>query len=234
MTTSLDTSPARVATPGPEEQWRANLRGKSVSATLVGARADDWYTGVKPGSTCPGWDDGKLRSLPLPNIATADRATALDYFNNSWTLTEVLFAALQGVLERGRVRVWPSRLAPPAPATARVSRLRSHAALQPRTHGCGRVSVCARPKELCTTRAQSVANAALNRRDARRHLWTLASVSERGGVTLADGTLAPFPHASRSSTTFAYHPIAHSLTRSLTHQARSRSTAHRRTGFGTP
>lgn len=37
-----------------------------------------------------------FRSLPLPNTASASRQDVIDYFNNCWTLTEVLFACLQG------------------------------------------------------------------------------------------------------------------------------------------
>ncbi|PNG99119.1 hypothetical protein TSOC_015108, partial [Tetrabaena socialis] len=51
----------------------------------------------KAPADCPGWDKsaGVLRSLPLPNLRSFSRQSALDYFDNSWTLTEVLFASLQ-------------------------------------------------------------------------------------------------------------------------------------------
>eukprot|EP00878_Enallax_costatus_P014673 GHUV01015349.1.p1 GENE.GHUV01015349.1~~GHUV01015349.1.p1 ORF type:complete len:489 (+),score=154.15 GHUV01015349.1:211-1677(+) len=64
---------------------------------LKGPRGDWWWTGVKP-TACPGFDEaaGVLRSLPLPNTATATRQEVIDYFNNCWTQTEVLFACLQG------------------------------------------------------------------------------------------------------------------------------------------
>ena len=39
--------------------------------------------------------DGTITSLPLPNMATAGRAEVQDYFDNTWTTTEVLFASLQ-------------------------------------------------------------------------------------------------------------------------------------------
>ena len=38
---------------------------------------------------------GVLRSLPLPNTQRFTRESVLAYFDNCWTLTEVLFAALQ-------------------------------------------------------------------------------------------------------------------------------------------
>uniref|UniRef100_A0A383W2U2 Generic methyltransferase n=1 Tax=Tetradesmus obliquus TaxID=3088 RepID=A0A383W2U2_TETOB len=64
---------------------------------LMGARGDWWWTGLKP-TACPGFDEeaGVLRSLPLPNPATATRQQVIDYFDNCWTQTEVLFACLQG------------------------------------------------------------------------------------------------------------------------------------------
>ena len=41
-------------------------------------------------------EDGTLTSMGLPDILTATRKEILDYFDNTLTLTEVLFAALQG------------------------------------------------------------------------------------------------------------------------------------------
>ena len=55
-----------------------------------------WWTGVAP-QACPGWSDTKkhLSSLPLLNLETCTRREVLDYFDNTWTLTEQLFSALQ-------------------------------------------------------------------------------------------------------------------------------------------
>ena len=39
---------------------------------------------------------GKLRSLPLPNLSAVTREAAKEYFDNSWTLYETLFAGLNG------------------------------------------------------------------------------------------------------------------------------------------
>jgi hypothetical protein len=39
---------------------------------------------------------GKIRSLPLPNLDAVTRESAKDYFDNSWTLYETLFAGLKG------------------------------------------------------------------------------------------------------------------------------------------
>lgn len=40
--------------------------------------------------------NGHLRSLPLPNLSQVTRASAQEYFDNSWTLFETLFAGLKG------------------------------------------------------------------------------------------------------------------------------------------
>jgi 5-histidylcysteine sulfoxide synthase/putative 4-mercaptohistidine N1-methyltranferase len=57
-----------------------------------------WWTGKPPErGSCPGVDaDGILRSLPPPDLSTLTRQGLLDYWDNAWTLTEVLFSALQG------------------------------------------------------------------------------------------------------------------------------------------
>ena len=39
---------------------------------------------------------GVLRSLPLPNLSAVTRQSAKEYFDNSWTLYETLFAGLNG------------------------------------------------------------------------------------------------------------------------------------------
>jgi 5-histidylcysteine sulfoxide synthase/putative 4-mercaptohistidine N1-methyltranferase len=77
------------------EPWRKNLRG-DLETALTGPRAEWWWTG-RPPQDCPGLQaDGTLTSLPLPNLASCTRQDALNYFDNSWTLTELLLAALQG------------------------------------------------------------------------------------------------------------------------------------------
>lgn len=39
---------------------------------------------------------GVIRSLPLPKLDAVTREAAKDYFDNSWTLYETLFAGLNG------------------------------------------------------------------------------------------------------------------------------------------
>ncbi|MFO1425321.1 MAG: hypothetical protein U1F70_17075, partial [Candidatus Competibacteraceae bacterium] len=77
------------------EAWRDNLRGE-LDAELTGPRPAWWWTS-RPPQACPGLQpDGTLTSLPLPNLATCTRQQVSDYFDNTWTLTEILFSGLQG------------------------------------------------------------------------------------------------------------------------------------------
>ena len=77
------------------ELWRKNLRGQSF-IELVGARPAAWWTGHAP-DDCPGRQaDGTFTALPLPDLAICTRQQVLDYFDNTWTLTEILFAGLRG------------------------------------------------------------------------------------------------------------------------------------------
>jgi hypothetical protein len=57
---------------------------------------DLWWTGLAP-ENCPGFDKDRncLVALPQLNLATCSRLEILDYFNNSWTLTELLFQGLK-------------------------------------------------------------------------------------------------------------------------------------------
>jgi 5-histidylcysteine sulfoxide synthase/putative 4-mercaptohistidine N1-methyltranferase len=75
--------------------WKVNIRG-STALKLVGPRQENWFTGKKPGE-CPGTTpQGKIYGLAAPNITTLTRQQLRDYFDNSWTATEVLFSSLQG------------------------------------------------------------------------------------------------------------------------------------------
>ncbi len=90
------TPPLATATPdNTVEPWRKNLRHE-LDAELTGPRPAWWWTG-RPPRDCPGRQpDGALTSLPLPNLATCTRQQVSDYFDNTWTLTETLFAGLRG------------------------------------------------------------------------------------------------------------------------------------------
>jgi len=64
---------------------------------LVGRRDDNWYTGKIP-SQCPGvGSDGKIYSLPQLSLEKGNvtRESLQSYFDNTWTLTEVIFSSLQ-------------------------------------------------------------------------------------------------------------------------------------------
>ncbi len=59
-------------------------------------RDEKWWTGLPPvPGKCPGvLPNGTMASLPIPNLQSCTRQDVLDYFNNTWTLTEVLFSGL--------------------------------------------------------------------------------------------------------------------------------------------
>lgn len=75
------------------ESWRRNL-GRSNLEKLKSCR--QWWTGKAPlFGSCPGVrEDGTISSLSIPNLATCTRQEVRDYFDNSWTITEVLFSGL--------------------------------------------------------------------------------------------------------------------------------------------
>jgi hypothetical protein len=79
-----------------EEPWRINV-GREDDAWLHGPRESTWFTGMHP-TQCPGVDPAaeQLRSIPLPHLDSVTRESAQQYFDNSWTLYETLFAGLKG------------------------------------------------------------------------------------------------------------------------------------------
>ena len=75
------------------EEWMKNIRGETW---LNGPREDSWWTGKLP-RDCEGHDaHGVLRPLAAPSLANVDRATAMAYFDNTWTMFETLFAGMDG------------------------------------------------------------------------------------------------------------------------------------------
>ncbi len=56
---------------------------------LMGPRPNMWWTGKKP-------SPGFYHSLPQLNFNDITRQDLLNYFDNVWTMTEILFSALQG------------------------------------------------------------------------------------------------------------------------------------------
>lgn len=81
----------------PSSQAIDSIAGNALEAELYGPRGCWWWTGKEP-QECPGFDPEAqaLKSLPLPTLQGYSRQQVMDYFDNSWTLTEVLFASLQG------------------------------------------------------------------------------------------------------------------------------------------
>jgi 5-histidylcysteine sulfoxide synthase/putative 4-mercaptohistidine N1-methyltranferase len=65
---------------------------------LLGPRPAWWWARVhEPTGASPHFSaDGTVVSLPALNLATCTRQQVLDYFQNGWLLTEVLFSSLQG------------------------------------------------------------------------------------------------------------------------------------------
>ena len=78
------------------EDWMVNLRGED--SWLKGPRADAWFTGKRPVyGECPGvLPDGTFTSLALPRLDQITRQGTQDYFDNTWTAYELLFAGLNG------------------------------------------------------------------------------------------------------------------------------------------
>jgi 5-histidylcysteine sulfoxide synthase len=78
------------------EPWERNV-AEHADERLAGPRDPAWwFTGVRPDSDrCPGIDNsGKITSLPLPDLSVCGRDEAIAYFDNTWTLHEILFAGL--------------------------------------------------------------------------------------------------------------------------------------------
>lgn len=79
------------------QTWKKNIE-ENPDPTLSGRRDDSWWTGLSPrDKSCPGLDSsGCLRSLPMPVLTGLRKQELKDYFENGWSLTETIFAALQG------------------------------------------------------------------------------------------------------------------------------------------
>lgn len=76
-----------VADQGDVDNWEDNCRGSDN--WLRGPRDADWWTGPQP-------FQNSAHSLPFQDLTQASRADMQTYFDNTWLLTDTLFAALQG------------------------------------------------------------------------------------------------------------------------------------------
>jgi len=97
MATTIDSGLFR----NPNRDLVVNIKGtkKPVSDDYAYPKQDWFWTGKRPVfGECPGVaEDGHMTSLPLPDVSEkGTRQQLLDYFDNTWTLTEVLFSGLQG------------------------------------------------------------------------------------------------------------------------------------------
>ncbi len=91
-----------------DELWESTPSGASSArqprmpsrddSKYVGERDRSWYTGKAPlYGECPGMDKrGHIRSLGSICTDKIPRQELQDHFDNTWTLTEVLFGSLQG------------------------------------------------------------------------------------------------------------------------------------------
>ncbi|ETV67738.1 hypothetical protein H257_16100 [Aphanomyces astaci] len=72
----------------------------SVNLTFSGLYPEPlWYT-TSPRTPCndpsfPGLVDGQLHSIAMPNLTTCTRQDVVDYFDNTWALTDMLFSSFQ-------------------------------------------------------------------------------------------------------------------------------------------
>ncbi len=69
---------------------------KPITNSVSTRFGSNWWTGLPP-DQCPGFDSESqtLTCLPLLNLQTCSKQQVLDYFDNSWTLTELLFQSLR-------------------------------------------------------------------------------------------------------------------------------------------
>ena len=87
----LRTRPRQFSSASAQPEWMVNLRNEDW---LTGEREPTWYTGKHP-NDCPGMmADGTLTSLEMPRLDNVTRSATQDYFDNTWTLYEMLFAGL--------------------------------------------------------------------------------------------------------------------------------------------
>eukprot|EP00924_Labyrinthula_sp_SR-Ha-C_P012019 snap_masked-scaffold_26-processed-gene-2.32-mRNA-1 protein AED:0.00 eAED:0.00 QI:0/-1/0/1/-1/1/1/0/840 len=73
------------------EDWRKNMTGVDEDF-LTGARNESWWTGPSPSIL-----SGKsVSSLKQPLLDNVTKKEVVDYFDNTWLTTEILFSGLQG------------------------------------------------------------------------------------------------------------------------------------------
>ena len=90
-------NPVKISTRNPNLELERPPLPVSPQDSFQGPRPDSWWTGSSPlKAGCPGLGaDGKLHSLRMPNLKSCTRQQVLDYFQNTWALTDLLFASLK-------------------------------------------------------------------------------------------------------------------------------------------
>lgn len=90
-------NPVKISTRNPNLELERPPLPVSPQDPFQGPRPDSWWTGSSPlKSGCPGLGaDGKLHSLRMPNLKSCTRQQVMDYFQNTWALTDLLFASLK-------------------------------------------------------------------------------------------------------------------------------------------
>ncbi|KAI9914395.1 hypothetical protein PsorP6_007378 [Peronosclerospora sorghi] len=99
-TRSIHQCPPARWTPSSLVSSSANVTADD-EAFLHGERPDDWFTtsrDPRTDRTFPGRDptSGRLSAIEMPHLATCSRHDVLDYLDNTWALTDALFATVQG------------------------------------------------------------------------------------------------------------------------------------------
>lgn len=57
-----------------------------------GTRPDWFWTGPVPQEGKAGIINGRITSLPIPNCSTAWKEAVLEYFDNTWLISEIIFS----------------------------------------------------------------------------------------------------------------------------------------------
>ncbi len=75
---------------------KLNPSENEIQKIFLNSSADGWWTGLPP-EKCVGFNAQKncLQALPLLNLDICTRQDVLNYFDNTWTLTELLFQSLK-------------------------------------------------------------------------------------------------------------------------------------------
>ncbi|DBA01917.1 TPA: hypothetical protein N0F65_005106 [Lagenidium giganteum] len=79
----------------------AALEEVDSDSHLYGERSDDWYTTARHPVHDPNFPGkcsttGTISSIAMPNLNTCTRQDLLDYLDNTWGITDAIFATLQG------------------------------------------------------------------------------------------------------------------------------------------